>query len=71
MQFGFRLKNICTKISTRVFHNQVSVSSTLREDYVGLKEVADGVWDLYLYFYQIGCYDLQSNKIQCIVTELG
>jgi hypothetical protein len=38
----------------RVLHNQVFVSNTLHEDYVGLEEVDDGVYDLYFCFYQIG-----------------
>jgi hypothetical protein len=55
----------------RVFHNRVFVSNTLQEDYVGLEEVADGVYDLYLCFYQIGRYDFQTNKIQGIVSKVG
>jgi hypothetical protein len=55
-----------------VFRKQIFVSNTLQEDDVGLEEVADGVYDLYFCFYQIGRrYDLQSNKIQGIVSEAG
>ena len=32
-------------------YTQVFVSNTLQEDYVGLEEVADGVYDLYFCFY--------------------
>jgi putative transposase len=55
----------------RVFHKQVFVSNTLCEDYVGLEEVADGVYDLYFCFYQIGRYGLKTNKIQGIVSKVG
>ena len=53
-----------------MFHNQVFVSITLQEDYVGLEEVADGIYGLYFCFYQIGRYDLQSNKIQGVVSKV-
>jgi putative transposase len=55
----------------RVFHNQIFVSNTLQEDYVGLEEVADGVYDLYFCFYQIGRYDLKRSKIQGIVSKVA
>ncbi len=55
----------------RVFHNQIFVSNTLHEDYVGLEEVDDGVYDLYWCFYQIGRYELKTNKIQDIVSKVG
>lgn len=55
----------------RVFHNQVFVSNTLHEDYVGLEEVDDGVYDLFFCFYHIGRYELQTNKIQDIVSKVG
>ena len=38
---------------------------------MGLEGVADGVYDLYICFYQIGRYDLQANKIQGIVSKVG
>ena len=55
----------------RVFHNQIFVSNTLHEDYVGLEEVDDGVYDLYWCFYQIGRYELKTNKIQDVVSRVG
>jgi transposase InsO family protein len=55
----------------RVLHNQVFVSNTLHEDYVGLEEVDDGVYDLYFCFYQIGRYELRRNKIHGIVSKVG
>ncbi|MGH7427767.1 MAG: hypothetical protein ACREJ4_05350 [Candidatus Methylomirabilaceae bacterium] len=53
----------------RVFKNQVFVSNTLQEDHVGLEEVADGVYDVY-FFYQIGRYELRTNKIHDIVSKV-
>jgi transposase InsO family protein len=67
----FLVRRVSRAGTIRVFHNQVFVSNTLQEDYVGLEEVADGVYDLYFCFYQIGRYDLQSNKIQGIVSKVG
>jgi hypothetical protein len=55
----------------RIFNQQVFVSNTLQEDYVGLEEVGDGVYDLYFCFYQIGRYELQMNRIQDIVSKVG
>ena len=55
----------------RVFHNQVFVSNTLHEDYAGLEEVDDGVYDLFFCFYQIGRSKLRTNKIQGIVSKVG
>jgi transposase InsO family protein len=55
----------------RVQRRQVFVSNTLQEDYVGLEEVDEGVYDLYFCFYQIGRYDLRANKIHDIVSKVG
>jgi len=55
----------------RVFHEQIFVSNTLHEDYVGLEEVDDGVYDLYFCFYQIGRYELKTNKIHDVVSKVG
>lgn len=67
----FLVRRVSRSGTIRVFHNQVFVSNTLCEDYVGLEEVADGVYDLYICFYQIGRYMLQTNKIQGIVSKVG
>jgi hypothetical protein len=55
----------------RVFHKQIFISNTLQEDYVGLEEVDDGVYDLFFCFYHIGRYELQTNKIHDIVSKVG
>jgi len=55
----------------RVLHNPVFVSQTLNEDYVVLDEVDDGIYDLYFCFYQIGRYELQTNKIHGIFSKGG
>ncbi len=54
-----------------MFYNQFFVSNTLQEDYVGLEEVDDGVFDLFFCFYQIGRYELRTNKIHDIVSKVG
>jgi transposase InsO family protein len=55
----------------RVFKKQVFVSNTLHEDQVGLEEVDDGVYDLFFCFYQIGRYELRTNRIHDIVSKVG
>ncbi|NIS82556.1 MAG: transposase, partial [Anaerolineales bacterium] len=50
----YLVRRVSRSGTIRVFHNQIFVSNTLHEDYVGLEEVADGVYDLYFCFYQIG-----------------
>ena len=67
----FLVRRVSRAGTIRVFNNQFFVSNTLQEDYVGLEEVDDGVYDLYFCFYQIGRYELQTNKIQDIVSKVG
>jgi transposase InsO family protein len=55
----------------RVLRKQIFVSNTLNEDYVGLEEVDDGVYDLFFCFYHIGRYELPANKIHDIVSRVG
>ena len=55
----------------RVLRRQIFVSNTLQEDYVGLEEVDDGVYDLYFCFYQIGRYEVKTSKIHDIVSKVG
>jgi len=55
----------------RVLRRQIFVSNTLQEDYVGLEEVDDGVYDLFYCFYHIGRYELKTNKIHGIVSKVG
>ena len=55
----------------RVLSKQIFVSHTLREEYVGLEEVADGIYDVYFRFYQIGRYDLREKRIQDIVSRVA
>ena len=67
----FLVRRVSRGGTIRLFHNQVSVSNTLQEDYVGLEEVDDGVFDLFFCFYQIGRYELRTNKIHDIVSRVG
>ena len=55
----------------RVFKKQVFVSNTLHEDHVGLEEVDDGVYDLFFCYYQIGRYELRTNRIRDIVSKVA
>jgi transposase InsO family protein len=55
----------------RVLGKQVFVSNTLHDDFVGLEEVDDGVYDLYFCFYQLGRYHLRDNRIEDIVSRVA
>ena len=67
----YLVRRVSRSGTIRVFHKQIFVSNTLHEDYVGLEEVDDGVYDLYWCFYQIGRYELKTNKLQDIVSKVG
>jgi len=54
----------------RVLHNQVFVSQALNEEYVGLEEVDNGIYDLYFCFYHIGRYNLHTNRIEGIISKV-
>jgi putative transposase len=67
----FLVRRVSRPGTIRVLRNQIFVSNTLHEDYVGLEEVDDGVYDLYFCFYQIGRYELRVNRIRDIVSKVG
>src|SRR3972149_4367280 len=67
----YRVRRVSRDGAIRVLRNQIFVSNTLHEDYVGHEEVGDGVYDLFFCFYQIGRYQLRTNKIQDIVSRVG
>jgi putative transposase len=66
----FLVRRVSRGGTIRVFGHQPFVSNVLQEDYVGLEEVDDGVYDLYFCFYQIGRYDLRENRVQDIVSRV-
>jgi transposase InsO family protein len=68
MHFLVRRVSRCGTI--RVLHNQIFVSQVLNEDFVGLEEVEDGLYDLYFCFYLLGRYDLRMNRILDIITKV-
>ena len=55
----------------RVLRSQVCLSNTLQEDFVGLEEVDDGVYDLFFCFYHIGRDELRMKQIHDIVSKVG
>jgi len=67
----YLVRRVSRSGTIRVFHKQIFVSNILHEDYVGLEEVDDGVYDLYWCFYQIGRYELKTNKIHDIASKVG
>jgi len=66
----FLVRRVSRDGTIRMFRNQIFVSNTLHDDFVGLEEIDDGVFDLFFCFYQIGRYLLQSNKIEDIVSRV-
>jgi transposase InsO family protein len=66
----FLVRRVSRGGTIRIFKRQIFVSNTLQEDYVGLEEVGDGVYDLYFCFYQIGRYDLREKRIQDILSKV-
>ena len=66
----FLVRRVSRDGTIRVLRNQISVSKTLHDDFVGLQEIDDRVFDLYFCFYQIGRYLLQPNKIEDIVSRV-
>lgn len=67
---NFLVRRVSRDGTIRVLRNQIFVSNTLHDDFVGLEEIDDGVYDLYFCFYQIGRYLLRPNKIEDIVSRV-
>jgi putative transposase len=67
---NYLVRRVSRSGTIRVFNKQFFVSNTLHEDYVGLEEVDDGVYDLFFCFYHIGRYELRTNKIDDIVSKV-
>ncbi len=66
----FLVRRVSRCGTIRVLHNQTFVSQVLNEDYVGLEEVEEGVYDLYFCFYLIGRYELRANRIVDIISRV-
>ena len=67
----YLVRRVSRSGTIRVLRKQIFVSNTLQEDFVGLEEVGDGVFDVYFCFYQIGRYDLREGRIRDIVSKVG
>jgi putative transposase len=68
---NYLVRRISRAGTIRVVHNQVFVSLTLMEDYVGLEDVDDGIYDLFFCYFQIGRHELRTNKVHGIVSKVG
>ena len=42
----------------------------MQDDHVAFEEVADGVYDVYFCFYQIGRNELRANKMRDVVSRV-
>ena len=67
----FLVRRVSRCGTIRVLRHQIFVSNTLNDDFVGLEEVDEGVYDLYFCFYQIGRYELRTNTIQDILSKVA
>jgi putative transposase len=56
--------------TVRLLKRQFFVSQTLNEDFVGLEEIDDGVFDILFCFYHIGRYELRLNKVFDVVSKV-
>jgi transposase InsO family protein len=54
----------------RVFKKQIFLSQTLNEEYVGLEEVDNGIYDVFFCFYHIGRYDFPNNRVEGIISRV-
>ncbi len=66
----FLVRRVSRCGTIRVLHKQVFVSQVLEEDYVGLEEADDGLYDLYYCFYLLGRYELSTNRILDIISKV-
>ena len=66
----YQARRVSRAGTIRMHAKQFFVSTTLMENYVGLEEVDDGVFDMYFCFYQIGRYNLQKNKVEDIISKV-
>lgn len=62
---GFTIRKVRSSGDFRFLGNTFYVTELLEGEYVGLRERADGYWDLYYSFYKLGTIDLRKNKIIC------
>jgi transposase InsO family protein len=67
----FLVRRVSRDGTIRVLSKQIFVSNTLHDDFVGLEEIDDGVFDLFFCFYQIGRYLLIPNRIEDIVSRVA
>lgn len=51
--------------------HQFFVATPLREQYVGLEEIADGVYDLFFCFYHIGRYDHRTKTLHPVISSVN
>ena len=50
--------------------NQIFVATPLVEQYVGLEEIDDGVYDAFFCFYHIGRYHHGKNKLEDVISRV-
>ncbi len=54
----------------RVLENQIFVSQALNEEFVGLEEVDNGIYDVFFCFYHIGRYNWRLNRMEGIISKV-
>lgn len=61
--FSFTVRKVRSSGDFRFKCNAFYVTELLAGEYVGLKEIADGYWNINYSFYSLGTIDLRKNKI--------
>ena len=66
----FEVRRVSASHSIRWKHRPINVGSVLIGEYVGLEEVAEGVWGLYFYDYLLGHLNERTGQIEEMPTGM-
>lgn len=61
--YDFAVRRIKRSGELRFNGNIYHVSQLIAREYVGLKQVTDGIWSIYYYHYKLAMLDLRKNRI--------
>ncbi len=66
----YEVRLVSSSHSIRWKHHPINISSVLIGEYVGLEEVADGVWGLYFYHYLLGHLHERTGQLEEMPTGM-
>ena len=66
----YLVRKVSRQGAIRAFKNQIFVASPLSEQYVGLEEIDDGIYDVFFCFYHIGRYHHGQNKLADVISRV-